>query len=106
SAVAQKLAPMLGVKPLLVRDGEYALGLSSSQVKVLSPAAWSDWSQGTALPPLPAPVGLGVEVRSVAETRSYLVRHGVAFREGPENGIWIGPTDASHTVIYFFDRRG
>ena len=105
SAVAQKLAPMLSVDPLTVRDHEYALRLSSSQVKVLSPAAWNDWAPGTAIPPLPAPVGLGIEVHSLMETRSYLAQRGIAFREGAGDGIWIGPKDAANTVIYFFGVR-
>ena len=109
SILAQKLAPMLGVSLLTTRDDDCddcALRLSSSQVKILNPAAWNDWAPGTALPPLPAPVGLGVEVKSLVETRSYFAQHGIAFREGLENGIWIDPKDASHTVIYFFGARG
>ena len=105
SAVAQKLAPMLGINPLAVRDGEYVLRLSSSETRIVDPAAWNDWAPGIALPPLPAPVGLALEVRSLVETRSYLARHSIAFREGLENGIWVGPKDASNSVIYFFGRR-
>jgi hypothetical protein len=104
-ATAQKLAPMLGVTPLKVRDGEYDLALSSSRVKILSPAVWNEWSPGTELPPLPAPVGLGVTVRSLAKTRSYLARHGIPFHEGSANGIWIDPKHASNTTVYFFDSR-
>jgi len=101
SDVAHKLAPMLGVRPDRVRDGEYDLRLSSSGVKVVTPAVWNKWSPGTALPPLPAPVGLAVGVRSIAETRSYLTRQGIAFHDGLESGIRVDPKDACNTVIYF-----
>src|SRR5262245_44326821 len=102
SDVARKLAPMLGVDPRPVRDGEYDLRLTSSQVKIVTPAVWNEWSPETALPPLPAPVGLAVGVRSIAETRSYFTQRGIAFRDGLESGIWIDPKDACNTVIYFF----
>ena len=105
SAVARKLAPMLGVDPRPVRDAEYDLRLASSWVKILAPVAWNDWAAGTALPPLPAPVGLAVEVESLVRTRSYFAQHGIAFRKGREGGIWIAPKDASNTVIYFFGTR-
>ena len=105
SAVAHKLAPMLGIDPLPVCDGEYDLRLSSSRMKILTPAAWNDWAPGTALPPLPAPAGLAVEVRSLAETRSYFARQAIGFREGREHGIWIDPKDAGNTVVYFFDHK-
>ena len=104
AAVAHKLAPMLGIDPQPVRDAEYDLRLASSWVKILTPVAWSNWAPGTALPPLPAPVGLAVEVESLVGTRSYFAQQGIAFREGPEGGIWIDPKDASNTVIYFFGR--
>lgn len=105
SHVARKLAPMLGVNPRPVSDGEYDLRLSSSEVKIVTPAVWNKWSPGTALPPLPAPVGLAVGVRSLAETRSYLAQRGIAPLDGLESGIWIDPKDACNTVIYFFGAR-
>jgi len=104
-AVAEKLAPMLGVNPSPVRDGEYDLRLSSSDVRIVTPAVWNEWSPGTAPPPLPAPVGLAVGVRSLAETRSYLVERGIAVHDGSKGGIWIDPKDACNTVIYFFGVR-
>jgi len=73
-------------------------------MKVLTPAAWSAWAPGTALPPLPAPVGLAVEVKSLADTRSYLAQRGIGLHDGPERGIWIEPKDAGNAVVYFFSR--
>jgi len=104
AAVAHKLAPMLGIDPQPVRVAEYDLRLASSWVKILTPVAWSGWAPETALPPVPAPVGLAVEVESLVGTRSYFAQHGIGFREGREGGIWIDPKDASNTVIYFFGR--
>lgn len=106
AAVARKLGPMLGIDPEPVRDDEYDLRLASSWVRILTPNAWSGWAPGTALPPLPAPVGLVLEVRSLAETRSYLARRGVGFHEGPEGGVWIEPEDAGNTVVYFVGQQG
>jgi hypothetical protein len=53
-------------------------------------------------PPLPAPVGFGIEVSSLAATRTYLAGQGIAFRDGQENGVWIHAKDACDTVLYFF----
>ncbi|MBV9062809.1 MAG: VOC family protein [Alphaproteobacteria bacterium] len=101
-AVARKLAPMLGIDPYPARDGEYDLRLAASWVKILTPAAWSEWAPGTTLPPLPAPVGLAIEVKSLAETRTYLSQRGIGLHDGRERGVWVEPKDAGNTVIYFF----
>jgi hypothetical protein len=102
AATADKLAPMLGVGPLHVRDGEYALPLTASELRVLTPAAWSHRAPGTPLPPLPAAVGLGLEAASLPATKSYLAEQGIRFHDGPENDIWIDPNDACNTVIFLF----
>ncbi len=47
-----------------------------------------------------------MEVRSLAETRSYFAQRGIGFHEGLESGIWIAPKDACNTVIYFFGHQG
>jgi len=104
SGLASKLAPMLGIEPQPTRDGEFDLGLASSWVKILTPAAWSAWAPGMAPPPLPAPVGLAVQVKSLAETRSYLAQRGIGLHDGPERGVWVEPKDAGNTVVYFFSR--
>src|SRR5262245_26686202 len=102
AGTAHRLAPMLGIDPAWVRDGECVFRLSASELRVVTPAVWMTWAPETALPPLPAPVGLGIEVHSLTATRSYLADQGVEFREGKQNGIWIAPKDACNTVIYFF----
>src|SRR5262249_10366336 len=104
-AVAHKLAPMLGVDPQPVRDGEYDLRLAASWVKIVTPLAWSDWAPGAALPPLPAPVGLAVEVGALAETRSYLAGQNIGLHDGREGGAWVDQKDAGNTVVYFFSRQ-
>jgi hypothetical protein len=101
-ATAHKLATMLGTDPCLVREGDYAIRLSASQMRVLTPATWSDWAPGTTTPPLPAPVGFGIEVGSLAATRAYIAGQGIAFQDGQENGMWVHPKDACNTVLYFF----
>lgn len=106
SATAGKLAPMLGVDPCVVRQGEWTLRLFASELRVLTPAAWSDWAPGTPLPPLPAPVGLGLQVASLAATTDYLTSQGVPFSKGREAGIWTGPEGACNTVICFFGTPG
>lgn len=105
-AVARKLAPALGVEPLSICDGEYDLRLSSSRLRVLTLAAWAQWAPETALPPLPAPVGLGIEVRSLEQTESWLRQQDVETHRGRDGGIWVGPHHGCNTVIYFFAASG
>src|SRR5262249_54831610 len=83
AATADKAAPMLGVGSLHVRDGEYVLPLAASELRVVTPAAWSHWAPGTPLPPLPAAVGLGLAVASLPATKTYLAEQGIRFHDGP-----------------------
>lgn len=54
------------------------------------------------LPPLPAPVGFGIRVGSLAKTRACLDHNGVKFRE--DCGLWIDPADGCGSALRFFDQ--
>ena len=102
AATAEKLSPMLGVVPDVVADGEYQLRLSNSRLIVMNSAAWARWVAPSPLPPLPAPVGLGVHVKSLAQTRSVLCGNGVPIHEGQRGTIWVR---ACNTILHFAEKR-
>lgn len=102
-ATVLKLAPVFGVQARQVSQGEHLLRLHHSSIRILTPEAWAEWATEAKLPPLPAPVGLGVQVRSLGATRDHLVRNGFTVQAGRANGIWVGPEQACGAVIYFFD---
>src|SRR5262249_14443951 len=52
AGTAKRLAPMVGVDPAWVRDGECAFRLSASELHLVTPAIWKTWAPDTALPPL------------------------------------------------------
>jgi len=59
---------------------------------------------GSALPLLPAPVGFGIRVRSMEQTRQLLIANQVPLRQtdnGRDGGIWIGADDAFGAAIHF-----
>lgn len=97
-ATAEKLAPMLKVAPVPIEDEEYELRFSNSRLVVLNRAAWQRWAPATPLPPSPAPVGLGIEVKSLSHTRAVLRSNGVQAYEGRRGGIWV---HACNTVLHF-----
>jgi len=103
-ATVRKLAPVFGVQARQAARGEHLLTLSHSSIRILTPEAWAEWAPEAKLPPLPAPVGLGVQVRSLEATRDLLVRNGVAVQDGRANGIWVGPAQACGAALYFFER--
>ncbi|HEX9465893.1 MAG TPA: VOC family protein [Alphaproteobacteria bacterium] len=98
---AKKLAPAFGVDPAATADGEHVLRFANSAVRVLSPAAWSKWAPGAKLPPLPAPVGLGLQVASWGATQDFFRRQDFSVNACPTGGIWIGPDQACGTVMHF-----
>ena len=61
----------------------------------------ADWAFRPA-PPLPSPVGFGIRVKSLAQTRAFLAARGVATTES--DGLWVGPADACGSAIRFFER--
>ncbi len=84
-ATAQKLAALL---PSPTRG----------RFHVVSAADW----KFRPLPPLPAPVGFGVRVDSLAKTRACLTAGGVKFEEN--DGVWTSPADGCGSAIRFFEK--
>src|SRR5262249_27027200 len=97
-ATARKLAPALGVAPTALGDGEYELRLTDSRLIVMTPAAWERRAPRSPLPPLPAPVGLGVQVKSLSRTRSVISGNGVQGHDGGCDGIWV---QTCNTILCF-----
>lgn len=54
------------------------------------------------VPPLPSPVGFGIRVKSLAQTRAFLAARNVATTD--HAGLWVGPADACGSAIRFFER--
>ncbi|HJY78302.1 MAG TPA: VOC family protein [Burkholderiales bacterium] len=103
-ATAQKLAPMLGVVPGGAASGEWQLAFSNSSIRVLSPAAWARWAPDAPLPPLPAPVGVGIRVESLRATQHHLERNAVPCAPCPGPGLRVAQAYAGGAVLVFFER--
>ena len=102
-ATARKLAPMLGVEPRSVTSEEQ-LEFSQSSLRVLSPAAWAGWAPRAELPPLPAPVGVGVRVASLNAARCLLELNAVPFAASPDAGLRVDQRHAGGATLFFFER--
>ena len=103
-ATARKLAPMLGVEPHRTPWGEHQLELSGSSIRVLAPTDWERWAPGAELPPLPAPVGVGVRVASLAAARGVLEGNSVPSTQSPESGLRVDRRYAGGATLFFFER--
>jgi hypothetical protein len=55
------------------------------------------------MPPLPSPVGFGIRVASLAQTRACLAANGVKTSE--DRGIWVDPAGACGAAIRFFEKE-
>ncbi len=104
-STAEKLAPALQCLSERMREGEWRLAMTRGSIWVMTAAAWARWAPGAPIPPLPAAVGVGFRVESVAATRSLLAERGVDVRDGCANGIWVGPDQACGAALYFFADR-
>jgi len=102
-ATARKLAPMLGVEPRAVTSEEQLLAFSQSFVRIVSPVAWASWAPGAELPPLPAPVGVGVRVASLNAVRRLLELNAVPFTSSPDAGLRVDRRRAAGAVLFFFE---
>jgi len=99
AATATRLGPMLGIEPEGSPNGEQILQFSRSSIRVVSPETWSTRAPGAPLPPLPAPVGVGVRVTSLEAARSLLERNAVPY--SPIAGaLRIDPQHAAGAVLY------
>lgn len=103
-AAAEKYASLFETPAEVTSQGEWRLALARGAVWIATPAAWARRAPGAATPPLPSPVGIGFRVASIAQTRSALASRGLETREGAAGGIWVGPTHACGTALYFFDQ--
>lgn len=65
---------------------------------VVSRAEWSF----EPLPPLPSPVGFGVRIHSLAQTRACLASNGIEYME-KDNGLWTAPAHGCGSAIRFFE---
>lgn len=103
-ATAKKLAPMLGVEPRAAAPDEQLLEFSQSSVRIVSPAAWASWAPGAQLPPLPAPVGVGVRVASLNTPRRLLELNAIPFAASPDAGLRVDQRHAGGAALFFFER--
>jgi catechol 2,3-dioxygenase-like lactoylglutathione lyase family enzyme len=101
AATAAKLAPMLGVAPLAAAPGEQILQLTRSAIRVVSPQRWNLLAPGASLPPLPAPVGVGIRVASLETARAVLERNGVHYGIAPDASVRVDAGLAAGAVLYF-----
>ena len=97
-ATAGKLAPALGIEPSGIADGEDELRLANSRLTVMTPTAWARRVPRSPLPPLPAPVGLAVRVKSLSRTRSVISGNGVQVHDGECGSIWV---ETCNTILCF-----
>jgi hypothetical protein len=102
-AAADKYAALFGAPARPVSEGEWRIALARGYVWIATPAAWARRAPGAATPPLPSPVGIGFQVRSVAATRELLTRNKVRVRDGLDGGIWVDPGDACGVTLHFLD---
>ena len=87
SETAAKLSPATGVAAHPVAAGEIRMQFQNSALTVIGPDEWQHLAPQNVLPPLPAPVGFGVKVTSLARTRTLLRQNKVEFVE--RSGVWV-----------------
>jgi len=105
-ATAAKFSTLLGLAPVANSLGEQVFAFDGSAMVVLSPAHWAVRAPGEATPPLPAPVGLDVRVKSLMQTEACLAANGVpAVRGNDDRGPWlrVGTSQACGGVIHFVE---
>ena len=105
AALAAKLAPVLGMEPAAGMPEELVFPFEASALRVLTPRAWLARSPGTALHPLPAPVGYTVRVRSLRRLQEVLARNGVPWERNPDGGLRVGTAHACGNVMHFVEER-
>jgi len=103
SAIAAKLAPVLGVEPAPGAAGELVFRFNASSLCVLTPEAWHVRSPGAALHPLPAPVGYAVRTASMRQLEDVLKKNGVPWERNPDGGLRVGPAHACGNVMHFVE---
>ena len=102
AATAQKFAGLFS-QDHQETHGAHRLRLARGELWVTTPEAWRSRVPGKFLPPLPAPAGFGVRVRSLATTREWLTQQGVAIQTGMHDGssFWVAPEEAGGAAIQF-----
>ncbi len=104
SATVDRLARLFNAV-VATQAGQAVLQMpAGGRLHVLTEQAWRELVPGTTPAPLPAPVGYGVKVRSIAKTHQYLLSTQLPFslREG---GLWISPENAFGAAIHFFEEE-
>ncbi len=102
-ATAEKFVPVLAVEPRSLREGELGFRFDRSSLVLCTPAAWARRAPGEPTPPLPAPVGFDVRVKSLAQATSCLRANGVASLPGVDGGVRVGASQACGVVIHFLE---
>lgn len=103
-ATAAKFVTVLGVEPKSNAQGEQVFSFASSALVMCSPEAWSRRAPGEPTPPLPAPVGFEVRVKSLAQARDCFKANGVTAVEDAGDGLRVGASQACGVVILFAER--
>lgn len=103
TAIAKKLAPVLGIDPVPGAKGELAFPFAASSLCVLTPEAWHARSPGAALHPLPAPVGYAVRTTSMRQLEDVLKKNSVPWERNPDGGLRVGTLHAGGNVMHFVE---
>ncbi|WP_028605927.1 VOC family protein [Ottowia thiooxydans] len=108
SALAAKLKPLFYDKAVRSEDA-VQLKLDRGSAWIFTPDAWNTKAPGSYVPPLPAPVGYQIGVKSLGETRKYLESQGFVVHETSSAvsandvppGLWISAEDAGGAAVHF-----
>lgn len=101
-ATAAKFTTVLGLRPENIAQGEEAFVFEASRFVICSPQAWSARAPGEPLPPLPAPVGFDVGVKSLAQAKACLAGNGIYAVE--EDGrLRVGASQACGVIMNFLE---
>lgn len=108
-ALAAKLKPLFHENAAQSEDAVH-LKLDRGSAWIFTPEGWKARAPGSYVPPLPAPVGYQIGVKSLDETRKYLESQGftvhgssvapVSAVDVPP-GLWIAAEDAGGAAVHF-----
>jgi len=98
-----KLGKLLGIEGLPSAAG-CTFNLGDTAVHVISAGEWTYQFPEAAPLPLPAPVQIGFQVRSIGETCHFLLSAGIPCRM-KEESIWVLPQQAGGVAIRFWEKQ-
>jgi len=104
-ATVSKFVTVLGVEPKTDAHGDEVLSFEDSALVICSPQSWARRAPGEPVPPLPAPVGFDVGVKSLAQAQACFKTNGITAVDGLDGGLRVGASQACGVVIHFVENN-